>query len=35
VNVELTPEDLARLDEAFPVGAAVGDRYPDMSSVNR
>jgi aryl-alcohol dehydrogenase-like predicted oxidoreductase len=35
VNVHLTPEDLARLDEAFPVGAAAGDRYPDMSTVNR
>jgi aryl-alcohol dehydrogenase-like predicted oxidoreductase len=34
-DVELTEEDLAALDEAFPVGAAAGDRYPDMSSVNR
>jgi aryl-alcohol dehydrogenase-like predicted oxidoreductase len=35
VDVELTPEDLQRLDEAAPVGAAVGDRYPDMSNVHR
>ncbi|MDX6488556.1 MAG: hypothetical protein QOK13_1171, partial [Gaiellaceae bacterium] len=34
-DVKLTEEDLAALDEAFPVGAAAGDRYPDMSSVNR
>jgi aryl-alcohol dehydrogenase-like predicted oxidoreductase len=34
-EVQLTEEDLAALDEAFPVGAAEGDRYPDMSSVNR
>ena len=30
--VELTPEDLTRLDEAVP--AAVGERYPDMSSID-
>jgi aryl-alcohol dehydrogenase-like predicted oxidoreductase len=34
VNLELTAEDLARIDEVAPVGAAVGDRYPDMSRVN-
>jgi aryl-alcohol dehydrogenase-like predicted oxidoreductase len=34
-DVELTDEDLRRLDEAAPVGAAVGDRYPDMSTVHR
>ena len=33
-NIELTGDDLARLDELAPVGAAAGDRYPDMSSVN-
>jgi aryl-alcohol dehydrogenase-like predicted oxidoreductase len=32
--VTLTDEDLARIDEAAPVGAAAGDRYPDMSPVN-
>jgi aryl-alcohol dehydrogenase-like predicted oxidoreductase len=34
-EVELTAEDLRRLDEALPAGAAAGDRYADMSSVNR
>jgi aryl-alcohol dehydrogenase-like predicted oxidoreductase len=35
VDVVLTDDDLRRLDEAFPQGAAAGDRYPDMSTVNR
>jgi aryl-alcohol dehydrogenase-like predicted oxidoreductase len=35
VELELDAEDLQRLDEAAPVGAAAGDRYPDMSAVNR
>jgi aryl-alcohol dehydrogenase-like predicted oxidoreductase len=34
-DVELTAEDLRRLDEAAPAGATAGDRYPDMSSVHR
>jgi aryl-alcohol dehydrogenase-like predicted oxidoreductase len=34
-DVELTDDDLRALDEAAPAGAAVGDRYPDMSSVHR
>src|SRR5205807_4919503 len=34
-EISLTAEDLARIDEAAPVGAAAGDRYPDMSSVGR
>ena len=34
-DVELTDDDLRRLDEAAPVGATAGDRYPDMSSVHR
>jgi aryl-alcohol dehydrogenase-like predicted oxidoreductase len=34
-EIELTDEDLARIDEAAPKGVAAGDRYPDMSSVNR
>ena len=29
------PEDLRRIDEAAPRGAAAGDRYADMSPVNR
>ena len=35
VEIELTGEDLSRIDKAFPRGAAAGPRYPDMSSVNR
>ena len=35
LEVELTDDELRRLDEAFTVGAAAGDRYPDMSTVNR
>ncbi|SHH36837.1 aldo/keto reductase [Geodermatophilus nigrescens] len=34
-DVALTDDDLRRLDEAAPVGAAAGDRYPDMSTVHR
>jgi aryl-alcohol dehydrogenase-like predicted oxidoreductase len=33
-EVSLSEEDLTRLEDAFPKGAAVGDRYPDMSTVN-
>jgi aryl-alcohol dehydrogenase-like predicted oxidoreductase len=33
-EIELTPEDLARLDELFPRGAASGDRYADMSTID-
>jgi aryl-alcohol dehydrogenase-like predicted oxidoreductase len=37
LDIELTPEDLARIDEIAPKGAAAGDRYPPsaMQSVNR
>jgi aryl-alcohol dehydrogenase-like predicted oxidoreductase len=35
VDIELTEEDLERLDAAAPQGATAGDRYPDMSTVNR
>jgi aryl-alcohol dehydrogenase-like predicted oxidoreductase len=34
-DVRLTGDDLRRLDQAAPVGATAGDRYPDMSSVHR
>ena len=34
-EIELSPEELARLDDAAPPGAAAGARYPDMSTVNR
>ena len=37
VDVQLSDEDLKRLDEAFPFGAASGERYPEqgMRAVNR
>jgi aryl-alcohol dehydrogenase-like predicted oxidoreductase len=35
VDITLSEEDLRRLDEAAPRGAASGARYPDMSTVNR
>ena len=34
-SVELTRADLAALDEAVPRGAVVGERYGDMSSIDR
>ncbi len=34
-GVELSRVELERLDGVFPVGAAMGTRYPDMSTVNR
>lgn len=34
-EIELTDDDLARLDAAAPSGIAAGDRYADMSSVER
>jgi aryl-alcohol dehydrogenase-like predicted oxidoreductase len=37
LNVKLTPEDLRRIDEVAPHGAAAGERYPQaaMAAVNR
>jgi aryl-alcohol dehydrogenase-like predicted oxidoreductase len=35
LNVELSADERAELDEIFPPGAASGERYPDMSFVNR
>jgi aryl-alcohol dehydrogenase-like predicted oxidoreductase len=35
VEVELSAEELALLEEEFPRGVAAGDRYGDMSTVNR
>jgi aryl-alcohol dehydrogenase-like predicted oxidoreductase len=34
LDVALTAEDLARLDEVAPLGAAAGDRYGDMSTID-
>jgi aryl-alcohol dehydrogenase-like predicted oxidoreductase len=33
-EIDLSDEDLARIDEAAPVGAAAGDRYANMSSID-
>jgi aryl-alcohol dehydrogenase-like predicted oxidoreductase len=35
VDIKLTDEDLQRLSEVAPAGQTAGDRYPDMSTVNR
>jgi len=35
IEIKLAAEDLRWLDEAIPRGAATGQRYPDMSTVNR
>ena len=35
VEITLTDEELKRIDEAAPKGAASGERYSDMSPVNR
>ena len=35
LDVALSEDDLARLDELTPVGVAAGDRYPDMGSIDR
>jgi aryl-alcohol dehydrogenase-like predicted oxidoreductase len=34
-EIELSDRDLARLDDAAPRGATAGDRYPNMSVVDR
>ena len=34
LEVELSPDDLERLERAFPKGATAGARYADMSAVN-
>jgi len=34
-EIELTPEELARIDAVAPKGVAAGDRYPNMALVNR
>jgi aryl-alcohol dehydrogenase-like predicted oxidoreductase len=35
VDVKLTDEELARIEAAFPKGATAGERYPDMSTIDR
>jgi aryl-alcohol dehydrogenase-like predicted oxidoreductase len=33
--IELSADELERIDEAAPAGVTAGDRYPDMSSIDR
>jgi aryl-alcohol dehydrogenase-like predicted oxidoreductase len=35
VDIVLTPAELASIEAVAPQGIAAGDRYPDMSTVNR
>jgi aryl-alcohol dehydrogenase-like predicted oxidoreductase len=35
LDVELSDEELRDLEAVFPKGAAAGDRYADMSAINR
>ncbi len=35
LNVELSADERAEIDSIFPPGSASGERYPDMSFVNR
>jgi aryl-alcohol dehydrogenase-like predicted oxidoreductase len=35
VEIELGEDDLTRIEEAFPKGATSGERYPDMSTIDR
>ena len=35
LDVQLSDDELAELDAAVPVGSSAGDRYADMSTVNR
>jgi aryl-alcohol dehydrogenase-like predicted oxidoreductase len=34
-EIELSAEELERIDAAAPAGGTAGDRYPDMSSIDR
>jgi aryl-alcohol dehydrogenase-like predicted oxidoreductase len=34
-EIELSSEDLQRIDEVAPAGVTAGERYPDMSSIDR
>ena len=35
LDVTLTDEDLRQIEQVAPIGIAAGDRYADMSTVNR
>jgi len=34
LDVELSADDIAGIEEAFPKGVTAGERYPDMSTVD-
>jgi len=34
-DIELSQDELERIDEAAPAGVTAGERYPDMSSIDR
>ena len=34
-DIELSEDELERIDEAAPAGVTAGERYPDMSSIDR
>ncbi len=34
LDIELSDEELNRIDDAAPIGVTAGDRYPNMSNVN-
>jgi aryl-alcohol dehydrogenase-like predicted oxidoreductase len=34
VEIELSDDDLARIDEAAPVGVTAGDRYASMVTID-
>jgi len=34
-EISLSADELERIDEAAPAGVTAGDRYPDMSSIDR
>ncbi len=34
-TISLTPDELSQIEAVAPKGIAAGDRYPDMSTVNR
>jgi aryl-alcohol dehydrogenase-like predicted oxidoreductase len=34
-DITLTPEELERIEQVAPKGATAGERYPDMSSIDR
>jgi len=33
-EVELSEDELRRIDEVMPAGVTAGERYPDMSSID-